>query len=149
MIVIGWLILSIVVGFIAYKKEMNPWGWGFAAICFSPVLSFVVMMIIHEVDKKKKREEVEVKALERQKQVIDGRELALAINKTFNLIAILVKVRLLHCIAILYIFQSSIVLLKGFLDSIFIVPYVVIELILSIDLLLLRHLLVVFVESNV
>lgn len=40
-------------------------------------------------------------------------------------------------------------LLEGFLDSIFIVPYVVIELILSIDLLLLRHLLVVFVESNV
>ena len=71
------------------------------------------------------------------------------IDKTFNLIPILVKGWLLNCIAILYFFHSSIVLLEGFLDSIFIVPYVVIELILSIDLLLLRHLLVVFVESNV
>ena len=41
-----WIALAVAIGYFAKERGRSPWGWGLAAIFFSPLLCFIILLIL-------------------------------------------------------------------------------------------------------
>ncbi len=46
LIILGWIPLSILVGYIAKERGRNIWGWSLASLIVSPLFGFIALMVI-------------------------------------------------------------------------------------------------------